>query len=94
MAEGRKDSYSNGRWSLIKNMSDHERITDEDKMIQKLTAHKSLISWVLDLFHKDNISSERTYKNDPRGDIYYPNDKDTTKVKEIVRDLNKKFNKK
>ncbi len=75
-------------------MNDQEKITDEDKMIQKLTEHKNLIGWMITLFQKENIQSERTYKNDPKGDIYYPDDKDTEKVKEIVRDLNKKFNKK
>jgi hypothetical protein len=74
-------------------MNSQDKPTDEDKMIRKLTEHKNLIGWMLGIFLKENIQSERTYKNDPKGDIYYPNEKDTEKVKEIVRDLNKKYNK-
>lgn len=77
------------------NMNDkNDFLTDEDRMIHKLTLHKRLINWILSILKKENISSNRTTGNDSKGDIIFYDEKDTAKVKKIVDDLNKKYNSK
>ncbi len=73
-------------------MNSQNKPTDEDKMIQKLTLHKKMIGWILNLLGKEKIESERTYGNDSKGDIYYPSENDTEKIQKLVRDLNQKYN--
>ena len=63
-------------------------------MIQKLTLHKKMIGWILNLLGKENIESKRTYGNDAKGDIYYPSENDTEKMQKLVRELNQKYNEK
>ncbi|MBP9887238.1 MAG: hypothetical protein KBF93_13130 [Leptospiraceae bacterium] len=75
-------------------MDNPNQPTDEDKMIQKLTLHKKMIGWILNLLGKENIESERTYGNDAKGDIYYPSENDTEKMQKLVRELNQKYNEK
>lgn len=75
-------------------MSSEDKTPDEDKIIRKLTVHKNLIGWLIALFKNEKIEMERTYGNDTRGDIFYPDEKDTEKIQKIVRDLNQKFQEK
>ena len=75
-------------------MESRNKKTDEDKMIHKLTIHKKMISWVLDLLEKEEVESERTYGNEVKGDIYYPSEDDTKTIHKLVRDLNQKYNQK
>ena len=65
-----------------------KQVSDEDKMIRKLTMHRNLVSWVLALLKKNDIPSERTFGNDTRGDIQYFDEDDSGKVKDIVSRLN------
>ncbi|WP_254565962.1 hypothetical protein [Oscillatoria sp. HE19RPO] len=66
--------------------------TDEDRMIQKLTVHKKLITWVIQQLEKENIPCQRTTGNDPNGDILVINPEQTPRVKEIIRGINRQFN--
>lgn len=75
-------------------MDPKEKQLDEDKIIRKLTIHKNLIGWIIALFKNENIEMERTYGNDSRGDIFYPEERDTEKIQKIVRELNQKYNEK
>ncbi len=78
--------------NFLDTMNSQNKPTDEDKMIQKLTLHKKMIGWILNLLGKEKIESERTYGNDSKGDIYYPSENDTEKIQKLVRDLNQKYN--
>lgn len=75
-------------------MTEQDKQTDEDKMIHKLSLHKKMISWILNIFSTENIESERTYGNDSNGDIFYSSENDTEKIQRLVRELNNKYNKK
>jgi predicted transcriptional regulator len=65
-------------------MADSKEQTDEDKMIERLEAHRDFITWVIDKLEAEGISCKRTTGNDAGGDILYYNPEDESKVKEIV----------
>ena len=44
-------------------------MTDEDKMIYKLTVHRDFIGWVIDKLKEEGISAKRTTGGDRNGDI-------------------------
>lgn len=44
-------------------------MTDEDKMIYKLTVHRNFIGWVIDKLKEEGILAERTTGNNSKGDI-------------------------
>ncbi len=67
-------------------------MTDEDKMIYKLRVHKHLIDWVIDKLKEEGISAEKTTGNDRNGDILLIKTEDVPRVKEIVRNIHKKYN--
>lgn len=73
-------------------MTDKEWQTDEDKMINRLEAHRDFITWVIKRLKEEGISCERTTGNDSGGDILYYNSEDEPKVKEIVRKINSEYN--
>jgi hypothetical protein len=66
--------------------------TDEDKMIERLIIHKKMIGWVIKQLEANGIECKRTTGNDSNGDILYYNEKDEPRVKEIVRQINQKYN--
>ncbi|MCT7953816.1 hypothetical protein [Laspinema palackyanum] len=66
--------------------------TDEDRMIQKLTVHKNLITGVIQQLEKENISCQRTTGNDRNGDILLINPDQAPRVQEIIRGINRQFN--
>ncbi|MCF4968677.1 hypothetical protein [Nostoc sp. CMAA1605] len=68
-------------------------MTDEDKMIYKLTVHKKFIGWVIEKLKEEGIAAKRTTGNDPNGDILIINPEDAPLVKEIVRKIQNKYNK-
>jgi len=67
-------------------------MTDEDKMIYKLTVHRNFIGWIIDQLKEEGISAERTTGNDPKGDILIIQPDDAPRVKEIVRKMQNKYN--
>ena len=73
-------------------MADSEQQTDEDKMIERLEAHRDFITWVITKLEAEEISCKRTIGNDAGGDILYYNPKDELRVKQIVRAINAKYN--
>lgn len=73
-------------------MADREWQTDEDKMINRLEAHRDFITWVVKRLIAEGISCNRTTGNDSGGDILYYNPQDEPRVKEIVRKINSECN--
>lgn len=65
---------------------------DEDKMIYKLTVHRDFIGWVINQLKEEGISAQRTTGNDRKGDILLINEADVPRVQEIIRQINKKYN--
>jgi len=74
------------------NMAEEEWQTDEDRMISRLKAHRDLITWVIEQLRAEGIACDRTTGNDPHGDILYYRAEDESRVKEIVRQINAKWN--
>ncbi len=73
-------------------MVEKEWKTDEDELIYHLEAHKNLIGWVMDKLQEAGIPCERTRGRNPNGDILYYRSEDEAQVKEIVREINAKYN--
>jgi hypothetical protein len=73
-------------------MADREWQTDEDRMINRLEAHRDFITWVIKKLKAEGIDCKRTTGNDSRGDILYYKPEDEPRVKEIVRKINSEFN--
>jgi hypothetical protein len=67
-------------------------LTDEDKMIYKLTVHRNLIGWFIKKCAEQGIQCERTTGNDPNGDIVICNSEDEPRVKELIRAHQKQYN--
>lgn len=68
-------------------------MTDEDKMIYKLTVHKNFIGWVIEKLKEEGISAIRTTGNDSKGDILLINLNDVPRVKQIVHVIQRQYNK-
>jgi transcription initiation factor IIE alpha subunit len=73
-------------------MADKEWETDEDEMIYHLQVHKNLIGWTMDKLKEAGIPCERTKGRDANGDILYYRAEDELRVKQIVREINAKYN--
>ncbi len=73
-------------------MADKEWETDEDEMIYHLEVHKNLIGWIMDKLQEAGIPCERTKGRDSNGDILYYRAEDESRVKQIVREINAKYN--
>lgn len=67
-------------------------MTDEDKMIERLTIHKNLIGWVIKKLQEEGIEAQRTTGNDSSGDILVVNSNDAPRVKKIVRQIQQQYN--
>lgn len=65
---------------------------DEDKMIYKLKVYRDFIGWVINKLKEEGISAQRTIENDRKGDILLINPDDAPRVKEIIRQIQKKYN--
>lgn len=76
----------------LSHMPEQEWETDEDKMIHHYQIHRDLISWMIRILEKEGISCQRTTGNDPNGDILYDNPEDEFRIKQIIREINGKFN--
>ncbi|MBD1908155.1 hypothetical protein NDI37_15010 [Funiculus sociatus GB2-A5] len=73
-------------------MANKEWETDEDRMIYQLQVHKKFISWVIEKLNAEGISCRRTTGNDPKGDILVIEKKDVPRVKQIVREIQNRYN--
>ena len=73
-------------------MVEKEWETDEDELIYHIESHKNLIGWVMDKLQTAGIPCERTRGRNPNGDILYYRAEDEAQVKEIVREINAKYN--
>lgn len=67
-------------------------MTDEDQMIYKLTVHRDFIGWVIDKLKEEGISAKRTTCGDRNGDILIIKPEDALRVKEIVHNIQNKYN--
>ena len=66
--------------------------TDEDGMMHRLLVHRDMIGWVIRQLAQEGIQSERTKGNDRNGDILIINWQDTSRVKQIIRAYQNKYN--
>ena len=73
-------------------MDDRRWKTDEDRKIHQLKVHRDFIGWLVCQLEENGISCERTTGDDSNGDILYHNAEDEEKVKEIVRQIQRKYN--
>lgn len=73
-------------------MTDRKFDTDEDGMAHRLFVHRDMIGWVIKQLAQEGIQCERTTGNDRNGDILIINEQDTSRVKQIIRDYQNKYN--
>ncbi len=73
-------------------MTNREWETDEDRMMHQLRVHKNFIGWVIDKLKEEGIPCSRTTGNDRKGDILVINEADVPQVKEIIRQIQNKYN--
>jgi hypothetical protein len=73
-------------------MTDRKFDTDEDGMIHRLLVHRDMIGWVIRQLAEEGIQCQRTDGNDRNGDILIINEQDTSRVKQIIRDYQNKYN--
>ncbi|AFZ27837.1 hypothetical protein Cylst_5853 [Cylindrospermum stagnale PCC 7417] len=73
-------------------MTERKWETDEDEMIHHLESHRNFIGWVIDKLRAEKITCDRTKGRDANGDIIYYRAEDEARVKQIVRDINAKYN--
>ena len=73
-------------------MTDRQFDTDEDGMIHRLLVHRDMIGWVIRQLAEESIQCQRTDGNDRNGDIFIINEQDTSRVKQIIRDYQNKYN--
>lgn len=66
-------------------------MTDEDKMMERLIIHKNLIGWIIKKLKEEGIEAQRTTGNDSRGDVLIVNPEDVSRVKKIVREIQKQY---
>lgn len=66
--------------------------TDEDRQIARLKIHRDLIGWIIKELRKEGIQAERTSGGNPNGDILIVNPDNVPRVKEILRQIQKRFN--
>lgn len=66
--------------------------TDEDRMIYNLVVHRDMIQWVIEQMAKEGIPCERTKGNSSKGDILIIKPEDASRVKDIIRQIQSKYN--
>ncbi|WP_426607917.1 hypothetical protein [Pantoea anthophila] len=66
--------------------------TDEDEMIYHLKLHRDTISWLCEQLDRRGIKNRRTRGNSAEGDILLIKPEDAEAVRQMIRDLHKKFN--
>lgn len=65
--------------------------TDEDEMIFRLELHRDTITWLCAKLDAAGIKHQRTRGNSPKGDILLINEKDSQKVKSMIRQYHDEF---
>jgi hypothetical protein len=70
-----------------------KRQTDESKKRDKLILHEHGIGWFMDKAKDAGIGIERTYGDDPDGDIYCPDPANMNTLKALTRKLKQKYSK-
>ncbi|MGB3560955.1 MAG: hypothetical protein WBA24_20640 [Geitlerinemataceae cyanobacterium] len=73
-------------------MSHFDEETDEDKQIARLQIHRDLIGWMIDELEKERIQAVRTRGSNRQGDILIVGEQHITRVKEILREIQQRFN--
>lgn len=66
--------------------------TDEDEMIYHLELHRDTISWLCEQLDRKGIKNKRTRGNSAEGDILLIKPEDAGVVRQMIRELHKKFN--
>ena len=66
--------------------------TDEDMMIYHYEVHRDMIKWVIEQMAKEGIPCERTKGSSPKGDILIIKPEDASRVKDIIRQIQSKYN--
>ena len=66
--------------------------TDEDEMIYHLSLHRDTISWLCEQLDRMGIKNRRTRGNSAEGDILLIKPEDAEVVRQMIRELHKKFN--
>ncbi|WP_221034597.1 hypothetical protein [Pseudomonas viridiflava] len=66
--------------------------TDEDEMIYHLLLHRDTISWLCEQLDRMGIKNTRTRGNSAEGDILLIKPEDAEVVRQMIRELHKKFN--
>lgn len=66
--------------------------TDEDKQIARLKIHRDLIGWIIQELRQEGILAERTVGGNANGDILIVNQDQVPRVKEIIRQMQRRFN--
>lgn len=66
--------------------------TDEDMMIYHYIVHRDLIKWVIEQMAKEGIPCEITKGNSSKGDILIIKPEDASRVKDIIRQIQSKYN--
>lgn len=61
--------------------------TDEDRMIYRLQVHRNMITWVIKRLADAGIPAKRTTGNDPHGDIVLLDPADSSRVQQIIREI-------
>lgn len=64
----------------------------EDKIIAKITLHRDIKQLVIQELRNAGVSCQETNFTDPNGDISIANSSDAPKIKQIIRDLQKRAN--
>lgn len=66
---------------------DETFLTDEDRMIYRLTVHRNMITWLITRLADEGIQASRTTGNDPHGDILLLEPDDVPRVQQIIRTI-------
>lgn len=67
--------------------------TDESKKIIRLLVYQDGIGWFIETAKKEGILLERTYGDDPNGDIFCPDPEKIETLKDLARKLKEKYSK-
>ncbi|MEM9542992.1 MAG: hypothetical protein AAGA60_26310 [Cyanobacteria bacterium P01_E01_bin.42] len=64
----------------------------EDQIIAKLQLHRDIKNLTIQELQNANITCQETSFTDPKGDIAIASSKDTSKVQEVIRQIQKRAN--
>jgi outer membrane lipopolysaccharide assembly protein LptE/RlpB len=67
-------------------------MSDEDRMIEIYIKHRNLKRFVIKKLKEQGINCQETTKNDPKCDILIVNPEDSSRVKEIINQMQNQSN--